>query len=91
MTKLDEVLEVSAQILIRCAIMGILVLFIWWGAMELFGDLAYSVHSRMFPISRQQFELVHYTGMLITKSAVGLLFIFPYIAVRLVLKNRKKQ
>ena len=51
MKTLDEALEVTAQVLIRCAVMGVIVLLIWWGALELFGDLAYSVHSEIVPIS----------------------------------------
>jgi len=91
MKTVDEVLEVTAQVLIRCTIMGVIVLLIWWGALEFCGDLVYNVHSRIFPISRQQFDLIHYVGTLMTKAAVSLLFFFPYIAIRLVIKKRKKQ
>jgi len=55
---IDEVLEVVAQVLIRCTVMGVIVLLIWWGALELFGDLAYSIHSKMAPMSRQQFNII---------------------------------
>ncbi len=87
----DEVLEVVAQVLIRCTVIGVIVLLIWWGALELFGDLAYRVHSRIATMSRPQFDIIHYVGMLMTKAAVSVLFFFPYIAIRLVIKNRKKQ
>ena len=46
--------------------MGVIVLLIWWGALELFGDFAYSVHSKIAPMSRQQFDIIHYVGMVIT-------------------------
>ena len=91
MKTIDEVLEVIGQILIRCAVMGFIVLLIWWGMLELFGDFAYSVHSRMAPMTRQQFDIIHYVGILTTKAAVSLLFFFPYIAIRLVIVKRKKQ
>ena len=91
MKTVDEVLEVVAQILIRCTVMGVVVLLIWWGALELFGDLAYSVHSRIAPMTRQQFDVIHYVGILLTKAAVSLLFFFPYIAIRLVVRKRQKQ
>jgi len=87
----DEALEVAAQVLIRCTIMGVIVLLIWWGALEFFGDLAYRVHSGIFPMSRQQFDVIHYAGTLIMKAGVSLLFFFPYIAIRLVIRRRKKQ
>jgi Family of unknown function (DUF6868) len=91
MKTIDEVLEVSAQVLIRLTVMGVVVLLIWWGALQLFGDIAYSVHSRIAAISRQQFDLIHYVGLLMTKAAVALLFFFPFLAVRLVIRKRRKQ
>ena len=85
----DDVLEVVAQVLSRCTVMGVIVLLVWWGALELFGDLAYSVHSRIAPMSRQQFDVIHYVGMLMTKAGVSLLFFFPFIGIRLVIRKRK--
>ena len=75
--------------LIKCFIMGLFVLLFWWGALTLMGDLTYSVHSMMIPISRQQFDIIHYTGMLMTKAVIFVLFLFPYIAIRLVIRKRK--
>ena len=86
----DEVLCIASQILIRCTIMGIASLFIWWIALKLFGDLAYDVHSTVAPMTRSQFDIIHYIGMLITKAAVSLLFVFPYIAIKLVIRKRLK-
>ena len=85
----NEILEVTAQVLIRCFVMGLLVLLFWLGALMLAGDLAYSVHAKIAPISREQFYLINYAGGLITKAAVFFLFLFPYIAIRLVIMKRK--
>ena len=85
----NEMLEVTGQVLIRCFVMGLLVLLFWLGALMLAGDLAYSVHAKIAPISREQFYLINYAGGLMTKAAVFVLFLFPYIAIRLVLKKRK--
>jgi len=87
----DDALEVMAQILIRCTVIGIIVLLIWWGVLELAGDFAYRVHASVAPMSRPQFEIIHYGGMLITKAGVSLLFFFPYIAIRLVIRKRRRQ
>ena len=91
MKTVDEVLEVTSQVLIRCTVMGVIVLLIWWGALELFGDLAYGVHSRIAPMTRQQFDIIHYVGILTTKAGVSLLFLFPFLAIRLVIRKRKRQ
>jgi hypothetical protein len=85
----DEMLEVTGQVLIRCFVMGLIVLFFWLGALMLAGDLAYSVHARIAPISREQFYLINYAGGLMTKATVFILFLFPYIAIRLVIMKRK--
>ena len=92
MNTIDGVIEVTAQVLIRCTIMGVVARLIWWGALALAGDLVYSVHAKMIaPMSRQQFDIIHYVGTLMTKAAVSLLFFFPYIAIRLVIKKRSTQ
>jgi hypothetical protein len=83
-------LEMIGQVLIRCFVMGVFVLFFWWGALALTGDLAYSVHTKFVPISRQQFDVIHYAGILMTKAAISVLFLFPYISIRLVIKKRKR-
>lgn len=85
----NEMLEVMGQVLIRCFVMGLLVLFFWLGALTLAGDLAYSIHAKIVPISREQFYLINYAGGLMTKATVFVLFLFPYIAIRLVLKKRR--
>ena len=87
----DDMLEVISQVLIRCVAMGVVVLFLWWGGLAFMGDLVYGVHSMLTPMSRQHFNVIHYAGMLTTKAAVSLLFFFPYIAIRLVVKKRAKQ
>lgn len=84
----NEMLETIGQILIRCFIMGVLVLLFWWGALSLMGDLAYSIHSKFVPISRQQFDIINYSGMLMTKAAIFILFCLPYIAIKLVISKR---
>ena len=86
----NEALELVGQVLIRCVVMGIAVLFIWWGALVLAGDLVYAIHSTAAPISRPHFDAIHYAGMLTTKAGVSLLFFFPYIAIRLVIRKRTK-
>jgi hypothetical protein len=90
-SNIDEILQVTGQVLIRCLIMGILALLIWWCALALAGDLAYKIHSSaVVSVSREQFDVIHYTGMLLTKAAISILFFFPYIGIRLVLRKREK-
>ena len=88
--QVNEMLDVISQVLIKCFIMGICVLLFWWGALVIMGDLAYSIHSWMIPITRPQFDVIQYSGMLVTKAMIFTLLFFPYVAIRLVIKKRIK-
>jgi Family of unknown function (DUF6868) len=76
-TNTDQMLEVIGQVLIRCVVMGVVALLFWWAGLSFMGDLVYGLHSKLAPMTRQQFNVVHYAGMLTTKAAVSLLFFFP--------------
>lgn len=90
-SNVSEMLEVISRVLIRCVVMGVMALLFWGGVLLVSGDFIYGIHSRFVPMSRGQFNVVHYAGMLATKAAVSLLFLFPYIALRLVIAKRNKQ
>ena len=88
-TKMDNLLEVIAKILLRCWIFGFIMLLFWWGAIAIAGDLIFGVHGDMFNLTRSQLNAIHYCGMGLTKLAVGLFFFIPWISIRMVLKKRK--
>lgn len=84
-------LAVIAGILIRCFLWGILLLSAWFFCFAFAGDGMYRLHSRWFMISRQSFDTLHYAGMAFLKISLFLFFLFPYIAVRLALKQRMNE
>ncbi len=81
-------LDVIAGILIRCFLGGILLLTVWFLYFALAGDCIYQLHSRWFAIPRQAFDALHYALMAATKLALILFFLLPWIAIRLVLKQK---
>ena len=83
-----DMLDAVAKILLRCWIFGFIVLLFWLGAVTLAGDFALGVHGDVFDLTRPQLNVIHYCGILFTKLAVGLFFFIPWVAVRLVLKQR---
>jgi len=87
---MNEILEVIAQVLIRCFVIGVLVLFFWLGALMLAGDLTFNVQSGIIPITQQQFNVINYAGMLTLKALIFILFLLPYISIRLVITKRSK-
>jgi len=43
----------------------------------------------MFNLEQHEIDLIHYCGMGFVKSCVLLFFLFPWVAIRLVLRQRK--
>ena len=84
----NEMLEAIEPVLIRCFVIGVFVLLFWFSTLWLAGDLAHSIHSKIVLISQQQFNAIHYAGMLMFKMAIFVLFLLPYIAIRLVIRKR---
>ena len=85
---LNEKLAVTGQVLIRCFFFGYALLLVWAGGLLLADDFIYRVHSSFSNIAREQFDAIHYAGLLVTKLAIFVLFFCPWLAVRLVLKKR---
>jgi len=82
-----EQLEVLAKVLLRCWILGYLLLLFWFGVCMLCGNLVYATHSRMFGLTVDQLRVIHYCGMGLLKLAVSLFFFIPWISIRMTLKQ----
>jgi hypothetical protein len=82
-------LELTAQVLIRCFLGGLILLMIWFGFLLFAADWLYAMNVRWFSITREQFILVNYCGMAAVKLFVYVVFLIPYICVRLVLRKNR--
>jgi uncharacterized protein DUF6868 len=89
LTQTDDLLDAIAKVLLRCWILGSILLLFWFGVVMLAGDLFYGVHGSMFGLPRPQLEVVNYCGMGLTKLVVGLFFFIPWVSIWLVLKKRR--
>jgi hypothetical protein len=77
-------------VLLRCVILGVVVLIIWFLFIVFAGGLAYDVHGSLFDeITVRQFEVIHYCGMGLLKLFVSVFFFIPYIAMRWKGKGQK--
>ena len=85
----NDLLEALASILLRCWVFGFILLLFWWGAVVLAGDFALGVHGDMFDLTRPQLNLIHYCGILLTKTVVGVFFFIPWVSIKLVLRKRE--
>lgn len=87
---LSEVLDAVATILLWCFGLGVILVLFWFGLLVLAGDLVYNWHAKFFQIPREQFEALHYLGLMLAKLAVFQLFLFPYVGIRIVLGKRAR-
>lgn len=84
-----EFLRVLASVLLRCWILGFVLLLFWFGVLMLVPGVMYGVHRTLFGLGQHEFVTIHYCGMGLVKLVVGLLFLFPWISIQLVLRHVK--
>ena len=86
-SNINDFLDTVARILIRCFILGILIGLFGAGFLVLAGDFVYDIHSKFIPISKLQFNCIHYGLFSMLKTGILYLFLIPYIAIKLVLQK----
>ena len=78
------------RVLLRCFILGFVVLIVWFLFFLVADGLIYDVHGGLFKeITVRQFQVIHYCGMGLLKLFVSVFFFIPYIAMRWTAKGRK--
>jgi len=85
----NEMFDTLARILLRCFVLGYLLLLLWF-VMSLFGgEMIYArLGGKLFGLTQDEVDMVNYCGMAFVKGIVILFFLIPYIAIRLVLRHR---
>jgi len=66
-----------------CTLLAFGFLMFWFLMYLAAGDFAYSIHARLFSIDRPLYEQMNYYGMAIFKMLTFLLFLIPYIALKI--------
>ena len=60
-------------------------LIIFWGVMIMTaGNFVYRVHSRIFPMSKEQFYQIHYAGLVFAKLVIFVFNLVPLLAMYIV-------
>ena len=83
-----DFLETCSRILIRCFVISIAFLLFWFCIFLIGGDFAFGIHAKMFEIDRHDFDLMNYYGMGFLKISAYLLFLIPFISIKLILRKR---
>jgi hypothetical protein len=90
MNEENQILETLSRILWRCAVLGYVLLLVWYLASIAPGDLICRMQGSSFGLTPHECALVNYCGVGLTKIAVLLFFFFPWVAIRLVIRKRKR-
>jgi Family of unknown function (DUF6868) len=84
----NDLLDAVAKVLLRCVFLGFGLLIIWAAVFFAAGDLLFRLNGPIFGLSQHEMNLMHFYGIVFVKCLVLLFFLFPYIAIRLVLQKR---
>jgi hypothetical protein len=86
-TEVNEWLDTIATVLLRCFVLGLAILLLWFVAYLLASDLMYR-QGKLFDLTPHEINVINFCGIAFVKVCVLLFFLFPYLAVRLVLRIR---
>ena len=82
-----DTLDTLAKMLLKCWIMGFVLLFISLGAILLIGETIDNLHGSMFGLSARKLDVIFYCWMGLLKIAVLTFFFIPWLSIKMVLKT----
>lgn len=76
-------LEMLSSFLGWCTLINVVLLSVWVLGHWLAHDFIYRFHNRLFLLSKETFDGIHYAGMAAYKIAIFMLNLVPYLALHL--------
>jgi hypothetical protein len=86
----DVFLKTLASILIRSFLFGVAFLLLWFVLYLIVPGWMFEMNAKWFNIGKRDFDLINYFGMGFVKISILLLFFFPYLAIRSMLRKRNE-
>ena len=77
-------LEIVRSTLAWCIVIDLILLFWWFGFFVFAKDFVYRKHTKWFPMSKEDFNKIHYSAMAFFKIAIFVFHLVPYLAMRIV-------
>jgi type IV secretory pathway VirB6-like protein len=81
--------DTLAKVLIRCWLLGTLLLLFSFVIFMLTDEIIDDIHGRMFGVTPHELDLIIYGGMARHKLCVNVFSLFPWLAIRWVLRKEK--
>ena len=88
-TKQNDLLDAVAGVCIRCFVLSICLLLLWFVFYLVAGNWVYTIHSRWFEIDRYSFDMMNYHWMGTVKIVSFLFFLLPFVSIKLILRKKK--
>ncbi|TWU44135.1 hypothetical protein Q31b_16710 [Novipirellula aureliae] len=82
-----DLLTTLSSILLRCWILGLVLLFVGFGTTQLMGEFMFKLHGPITGLSKHELELIFYCGMGLLKLGIFIFFLIPWISIKLVLRK----
>jgi len=76
--------EVLHDILRWATLINIGILILWGVMIMAAGNFVYRMHSRIFPMSQEQFYQIHYAGLVFAKLVIVVFNLVPLLAMYIV-------
>jgi Family of unknown function (DUF6868) len=83
---ISEWLDAISKVLLRCTILGFVLILLWFGVYHFAPGM---LRGDFFGLSAHEVSLIQYCGIGLLKVTVLLLFFFPWLSIRLVLRKRR--
>ncbi len=87
----DIFLQTFATILIRSFLFGLAFLLLWFLLYLIAPGWMFETNAKWFNIGKRDFDLINYFGMGFVKVSILLFFLFPYLAIRSMLRRKEKK
>jgi Family of unknown function (DUF6868) len=85
----DIFLQTLATILIRSFLFGMAFLLLWFLLYLIVPGWMFETNAKWFNIGKRDFDLINFFGMGFLKISILLLFFFPYLAIRSMLRRKE--
>jgi hypothetical protein len=83
----NDLLRSIASVLLWCVVFGVLLVLIWFAFYMIVPGTIYS-QAKWFGLTPHEVDIIHYCGIAFVKSCVLILFLFPYLAIQIVLRRK---
>jgi len=87
----DLFLQMLATILIRSFLFGLAFLLLWFFLYLIAPGWMFEINARWFNIGKRDFDLINYFGIGFVKISIVLFFLFPYLAIRSMLRKKERK